>query len=84
MGAQRMIEFETTSDQGLGRVASALAAAFGAVAKAGPEGVRLASWRTQGGRRFMAPIALADADANPFLKLEAARTSYAPTSSSAT
>ena len=73
MATQRMIEFETTSDEGAERVLEALDAAFAALAQAEPEGVRLAYWRVPGGCRFMALIELADENVNPLLDLDATR-----------
>jgi hypothetical protein len=55
MSTQRMIEFETVSDDAAERVAQALGAAFAALAEAKPKGVRLAYWRASGGRRFRGP-----------------------------
>ena len=69
----RMIEFETTSDEGADQVSSALAAAFTALDKDHPDGVRLAYWRVPGGRRFVALIELATGDASPLLGVPAAR-----------
>lgn len=71
MDTKRMIQFETTSDQGAERVSQALDAAFAALAKAAPEGVRLAYWRVSGGRRFTALIDLAYPDTNPLMDVDA-------------
>lgn len=73
MGTQRMIEFETTSDEGDARVTEALVSAFGALDKEQPVGVRLAYWRVPGSRRFLALIELTDAGANPLMDVEATR-----------
>ena len=73
MSTQRMIEFETTSDEGATRVGEALASVFGALAKERPDGVRLAYWRVPGGRRFLALIELAENDRNPLMDVAAAR-----------
>lgn len=73
MSMQRMIEFETVSDEGAARVSSALNSAFTALATERPDGVRLAYWRVPGGRRFVALIELADEGANPLLDLAATR-----------
>jgi len=42
MSTQRMIEFETMSEEGVARVDEKLASAFGALAKEAPDGVCLA------------------------------------------
>jgi hypothetical protein len=73
MTMQRMIEFETASDEGASRVSSALASAFTALAAQRPDGVRLAYWRVPGGRRFIALIELAEDGANPLLDVAATR-----------
>jgi hypothetical protein len=73
MGTQRIIEFETTSDEGAARVGEAVASAFRALAEESPDGVRLAYWRVPGGRRFFALIELADEGRNPLMDVEAAR-----------
>jgi len=73
MSTQRMIEFETASEEGAGRVSSALAGAFAALQAERPDGVRLAYWRVRGGRRFVALIELAEEDANPLLDVAATR-----------
>ena len=54
MTTQRMIEFETTSEEGAALVSAALAEAFAALEAERPDGVRLAYWRVPGGRRFFA------------------------------
>lgn len=51
MSTQRIIEFETTSEEGVARVNAALASAFAALEAEHPDGVRLAYWRVPGGRR---------------------------------
>ncbi|ACZ00306.1 MULTISPECIES: hypothetical protein [Thermomonospora] len=73
MGVQRVIEFEAVSEEGAGRVERAVAAAFAALEKERPDGVRLAYWRVPGGRRFLALIELAEEDRNPLMGIEAAR-----------
>ena len=73
MGTQRVIEFETTSNERALRISEALASAFGALAEERPDGVRLAYWRVPGGRRFLALIELAEEDRNPLMDIEAAR-----------
>lgn len=73
MGTQRLIEFETTSEEGSARISEALASAFGALAKEQPDGVRLAYWRVEGGRRFLALIELAEEGSNPLMDIEATR-----------
>ncbi|HEV2065700.1 MAG TPA: hypothetical protein VGR08_02605 [Thermomicrobiales bacterium] len=52
MSTQRMIEFETTSEEGAARVNEAPGSAFGTLAGEAPDGVCSAYWRDQG-RRFM-------------------------------
>jgi hypothetical protein len=73
MATQRMIEFETSSDEGAEQVRQALEAAFDALARECPSGVGLAYWRVRGSRRFMALIALDDEESNPLLQVGAAR-----------
>jgi hypothetical protein len=73
MAVQRMIEFETTSDEGAARVDEAVREAFRALSEQQPDGVRLAYWRAPGGRRFVALIELADESTNPLLGVDAAR-----------
>lgn len=60
MGTQRIIEFETTSDEGAAPDSKALASAFGVLAKEHPDGVRLAYRRMPDSRRFLALIELAE------------------------
>jgi hypothetical protein len=73
MTRQRLIQFETTSDDGAERVARTVAAACDALARTAPDGVRLAYWRVPDSRRFVAMIELADENANPLTDLEATR-----------
>lgn len=73
MGTQRMIEFETTSDEGAERIVQTLSVAFEDLAKAQPKGVRLAYWRVSGSRRFTTLIELADENANPLMGIDATR-----------
>lgn len=73
MSTQRMIEFEATTEESAGKIADALAEAFGALAAARPTGVRLAYWRARDTRRFVALIDLTDEGSNPLLDVEAAR-----------
>jgi hypothetical protein len=73
MGTQRIIQFETTSEDGAARVGEAVTAAFRALAEERPDGVRLAYWRAPGDRRFFALIELAEEGRNPLMDVEAVR-----------
>lgn len=73
METQRMIEFETSSDEGAEQVRQAVEAAFDALAQERPNGIVLAYWRVCGSRRFVALIALDDEGSNPLLQVDAAR-----------
>lgn len=73
MSTQRMIEFETTSEEGAARVNEALGSAFGALAKEAPDGVCLTYWRVRSGRRFLALVELADEGTNPLMDIDATR-----------
>jgi hypothetical protein len=73
MATQRMIEFETSSDEGAEQVRQALEAAFDALAQECPTGVGLAYWQVRGTRRFVALIDLDDEESNPLLQIDAAR-----------
>jgi len=70
---QRVIEFETVTDEGATRVEVALAEAFEALDRERPQGVRLAYWRVSGGRGFLALIELSSEQHNPLLDLPATR-----------
>lgn len=73
MTTQRMIEFTTATDEGRRRVTEAVGKAFEALDTAQPDGVRLAYWRSQDGRRFVAMIDLVDEGSNPLLDIGPAR-----------
>lgn len=73
MSIQRIIEFETTSEEGAARVNAALTSAFVALDAQQPDGVRLAYWRVPGGRRFFALIELDKEDVNPLVGVPAAK-----------
>ena len=73
MATQRMIEFETSSDEGAEQVRQALEGAFDALAQECPTGVGLAYWQVRGTRRFVALIDLDDEESNPLLQVDVAR-----------
>lgn len=73
MSTQRMIEFETASEEDATRVTEALASAFGALAREAPDGVSLTYWRVRSGRRFLALVESADEGTNPLMDIDATR-----------
>jgi hypothetical protein len=73
MATQRMIAFETSSDEEAQRVRQALVAAFDALAHESPAGVGVAYWQVHGSRRFVALIDLDDEESNRLLQVDAAR-----------
>ena len=73
MSTWRMIEFETTTDEGQQSVVEAVTQTFEAVVAEQPAGIRLAYWLTRDGRRFVALLELDDEASNPLLSIAAAR-----------
>ena len=74
MSIQRMIDFETTTNDAAEKISAAVQSAFRVLSEAKPKGVRLAYWRVPSSRRFMALIELADEQINPLMDIEATRT----------
>lgn len=73
MSTRRMIEFETTTEDGAATVAEAVDEAFAALAAAQPTGVRLAYWRVRDAQRFVALIDLDDEGSNPLMEVARVR-----------
>ncbi|HEY1625341.1 MAG TPA: hypothetical protein VGG16_16245 [Streptosporangiaceae bacterium] len=66
-----MVRFETT-EQGAAPVAEAVEAAFAAVAREHPEGIRYQYYRRGGSNEFVALLELAGPAVNPLFGIEAA------------
>ncbi len=73
MSTQRMIEFETASEEDATRANVALVSALGALAKEVPDGVSLTYWRMRSGGRFLALVELANEGSNPLMDIDATR-----------
>jgi hypothetical protein len=69
---QRMIRFETSTDEGVVRTRAALSRAFEALAEQRPAGVGPTYRQVRGSRRFVALTDLPDDEANPRLQVDAA------------
>ncbi len=73
MGTQRMIEFETTSEEGAAKVNEALAPSFGVLVKEAPDGVSLTHGRVRNRRRFPALGELAEEGSKPLMDIGVTR-----------
>jgi hypothetical protein len=67
-----MVRFETP-EQGVAPLAEAVQAAFAAVTREHPDGIRYQYYRRDGGNEFVALLELADPADNPLFGIEAAR-----------
>jgi hypothetical protein len=67
-----MVRFEA-SEQGVAAVTKAVQAAFAAVTREHPDGIRYQYYRCGGGSEFIALLELADPAANPLFGIEEAR-----------
>ncbi len=72
MMTRRMIQFETSTDEGVVRTRGALSLAFEALAEQRPAGVGLTYRQVRVSRRFVALMDLPDDEADPRLQVDAA------------